>query len=166
MKKYLSLGGFASLFSFGWGLLVDLYGARTVIDESLPILEAVLPFIGFGIIVAVPLAAAEYLKNQAIRELDDLQTGGEELLAWAAAMQSQSQPPLKPRSVMRCLILLQKYKRWLRESKEHPSMEDSLRAAAECAETLRAYGYIRGRYRIWRERRRWDKVTASPRTND
>lgn len=178
MKKYLSLGGLASLFAFGLGLLVDLYGARTVIAESISISETLLPFVGFGIIIAVSLAALvaldQYLKNQAIRELDDLVTSGEELLTWGQAFQSQlqSQPqsspqfPFSHQSNLRYCILLNKYRRWLRESKDSPSVGDSLRAAAECAETLRAYGGLRGWYRIWRERRRWNKITASPRTND
>lgn len=174
LQKNLSIGCIASLIALGLDLVMNLSGARTVIEENLPILEAVLPFIGAGILIIVSVAIVKFIKNQAIRELEDLITSGEELLAWGQAFQSQlrSQPQSQPQlslrhqPTLRYCILLNKYRHWLRESKDHPSVDDSLRAAAECVETLRAYGYIRGRYRIWRERRSWDKVTASPRTND
>lgn len=170
LQKNLSIGCFVSLVALGLDLVMNLSGARTVIEENLPILEFVLPIIGFGIIVIVSLAVVKFIKNQTIRELEDLITSGEELLAWGQEFQSQlqSQPQLSLRHqpTLRYCILLNKYRRWLRESKEHPSVGDSLRAAAECVETLRAYGYVRGRYRIWRARREWDKLTASARTND
>ena len=164
LQKYFSLGCFASLFAFGWGLAVDLFGARTVINEALPILETVLPFFGAGIIITVPFAAAEYLKNQAIHELEDLQTSGEELLTWASTQKPEAQPLPRAQSSLRHIILIQKYKRWLKKPIDNPSVGDFVRGAAECAEILRAYGYIRGRYMIWREYRRWNKMTASART--
>lgn len=143
---------------------MDLFGARTVISEAVPIFEVALPFVGIGIILVVPLAVAEYLKHHAIQELEELQRCGEELVDWAARAQPEMQPLPRSQSRLRYIILVRKYKRWLKEPVQNPSVGDSIIGAAECAETLRAYGYMRGRFTIWRDRRQWNRMTASART--
>ena len=149
------------MFAFGWGLAVDLYGTRTVIGEAIPILEAALPFVGIALIVSVSLVGSKYAKHHAIRELQELQRCGEELVDWASRSQQQEQELPRSQSRLRFVILARKYRAWLKEPAKNPSVGDSVRGAAECAETLRAYGYIRGRFAIWRSRRQWNRITAN-----
>ena len=48
-----------------------------MINEAIHISGVVLPFVGTGIILVVPLAVAEYLKYHAIQKLEELQRCGD-----------------------------------------------------------------------------------------
>lgn len=57
-------------------------------------------------------------------------------------------------------ILSKKYKNWMkiRPPGQENHIGHDLNCAAYCSETLRAYGYLRGRWIIWRDKVKWDNA--------
>ena len=95
-----------------------------------------------------------HLKRAALQDLDELQGCGEALTDWASRRQPKGPPEPRARTRLRYLKLMEKYGGWLAGSPETPSVANNVLLAAGCAETIRAYGYVRGRFMIWCERRR------------
>ena len=87
-----------------------------------------------------------HLKHRAVRELEDLQDCGDQMRRLV-----QDSPA---RVRLRFIHLEKKYKGWLGEMpRRTPSVENSVLDAANCSETLRAWGYFRGRFMLWHEKR-------------
>ena len=87
-----------------------------------------------------------HFKHNAIRELEELQDCGDQM------RESAQDLPARVRS--RHSHLARKYKGWLGEKPGvTSSVENTNVDAANCSETLRAWGYIRGRFMLWREKR-------------
>lgn len=56
----------AAIATIGWigfDLLLDFYGARTIIARALPVMEAFLPAIGFGLLAGIVSAAAIWIRG-------------------------------------------------------------------------------------------------------
>ena len=141
-------------FGLGWDLVLDHFGAKTVIQEAMPILEVFLPHIGIGIIVSVVTATIGYLKWLLISDLEELQRCGNQVTDWATKPKSHSKP--RHETQLRFLKLIKKYRSWVERSgsEKIQNSSEAVLNAAECAETLRAYGYFRGRWKIYCELRR------------
>ena len=161
-KRYVSFGVVVSLVALGWALLTDFVGTRETISMAIPVLEALLPFVGLGLIAGTLAWSVDYLRRRVIHDLEELQSCGEALTDWASDLQSgiAARGP-RAQNNLRFVILMRKYKRWIRTSADRNTSGDAVREAAECAETLRAYGYVRGRIAIWNSRRKWKKEQAN-----
>ena len=168
LGKGAFIGFLFAAFSFGSDLigLVDLFGVRVMIKDAIPILGAFLPYIGIFFVIATAVFGVECAKTNAIRELEELQKCGEEMYKWASKDPIDMQQQPSPSVSLRHIILQRKYKRWFGDPlPEHNSVWHNVRNAAECAEKIRAYGYIRGRLLIEKDRREWNRMTRDKRVN-
>ena len=98
-------------------------------------------------------------KNTTIDELEVLQWCGEEMVNWASArniVNTQDVPQTQNR--VRYVILRNKYRKWGIAKTTHQSVGDDVLRYANCAETIKWHGYIKGRFMLWNERRKWNKT--------
>ena len=138
----------------GFDLLLDLWGAKKLIANFSPILAALLPIVGGGIIAGalsfIALKTREwdaYRSGLSAIELEEYIASGEQFFAGIKA----NQLPIKEAGTF--VVLSEKYKDWVVRTDENGSHSwnaASLNQAARIAATFRAYGYLRGRWRIWR----------------
>ena len=143
-----------ALLLLGFDLLLDLWGAKRLISELSPIVGALLPPIGAGLIAGtltfVFLKAREwnaYRANLIATELETYIESGEKFFGGVKA----NQLPIKPTGTF--VVLSEKYKKWVVEIRQDGSPSwniGSLNQAARIAAVFRAYGYLRGQWRIWR----------------
>ena len=136
-----------SLLGVGSDLIavVDLFGTREMMAELSPWLGMLAPHLGVFVVASAVFLAVGKAKDTAIHDLEEIQRCGEEMIAQLFQAKAQSR--------LRFITLTTKYRRWFHK-RPGQTAEHQVLAAANCAETLRAYGYIRGRLIIWNERRR------------
>ena len=147
--------GFDLIGVFEW--LGVNFGAHVMITEYIPILSAFLPYVGLFIVLSVVFGAFERLKAMAINDLEEIQRCGEELMDWASTDPTSMIDVPRGQTRVRHTILSKKYEKWLKDPRMDRSVSDVVLDAATCAETLRAYGYVKARFIIWKKRRRWNK---------
>lgn len=150
--------------SAGVELIIDFFGVRTVIENTLPILKTFLPFIGIFIILIAIRFLVDSAKNSAIHDLEEIQVCGEKLTDWANQNPLENKPP-RAQSRLRQIVLWKKYKNWIKNNPKG-SIEHIVLGAAECAEILRAHGYVVGRFMIWKSNRDWKKKIAHTKNGD
>ena len=150
VRSSSAVSAIVGICAVGLDLLVDMFGARTVIAEAVPVLEAFLPIIGvvavaMGLSLAVGMLHAwdqaratfheRELNNYAFRS-DPTRPGIDELD--------------DAREVARFVASAQMAKKWIPISKHDAANQF---AAQHAAELFRTYGYLRGRIRVRRLRR-------------
>ncbi|MDE2738548.1 MAG: hypothetical protein OXH47_03400 [Paracoccaceae bacterium] len=113
-------------------------------------------------IVQFTIGKIRALNNKIIQELEHLHSNGEEMVRWA----SRGTPPNmadspSAQTQLRYTILRKKYSKWGTELPERNSVADDVLRYANCAETLRWHGYLKGRFIIWNERRQFQKQISS-----
>ncbi len=154
---------FISIFGFGVDLIGVFdwlevnFGAHVMIAEYAPLLSAFLPYVGLFIVLSLVFGTIERLKTRAINDFEEIQRCGEECVDWASADVISMINTPRGKTRLRYIILSKKYEKWLKEPRNGHSANNVVLDAASCAETIRAYGYVRGRFIIWKKRRRWNK---------
>lgn len=161
-QRRLLDGVLVSLLGVGSDLIgvVDLFGSRKMIEDALPILGAFAPHFGVCVVLSTLFVAFGRANDISIRELDEIQRCGGEMMKWASEDPTDIKAMPSSQSNLRWIVLSKKYRRWLKNpAPERPNnILDLMNDAASCAETMRAYGYIRGRFIICSERRQWNRM--------
>ena len=153
-KTGVNLGGAGALCASGISLLLDMFEARSMIEDAFPVLvRAFLPSIGFGLalggsawllgtMIAIDARKAEQLASDLDRFANDLD----------AMSQGVSQKRLPRRETNRFFVQGEKYRAWLAQRRDDKATQswgpDSAQRASHYAEVLRAYGYTKGRLKI------------------
>lgn len=119
---------------------------------------------GTALVISYTRDLIKWLRETAVREFDEIQRCGQEMMHWANDnMENPSRAIPPSQTNLRWIVLSKKYRRWLKNPApgRPASVLDLANDAAGCAETLRAYGYIRGRIRICKEVRDWNQSIAA-----
>ena len=166
-----------TVFGVGFDLILDHFGTRRIISESAPVLTALLPHIGIGLVCGAIVGVGvllkktdEHLADVMITDLDRFVKAGKEYVKWAsrieqALMQRSDFSPDEhellrienPAVMHRYIELGRKHFRILGVdvSSIYPShIRDSMELAAKYAEMIRAHGYLKGRWLIFRDRKK------------
>ena len=102
-------------------------------------------------------------QNRAIADLSRLQQCAEEIIDWIKApipkQGGLSRP--SPQSQSDFNVLSKKYESWIREKRSGGiTFETQVSESVNCIAILRAHGYLRGRYMIWKRYREWERKVA------
>ena len=162
------IGGCGGFISAGVYLARDFGGIREMTQEHWPIIAAVLATFLPPLGIAFMIGGTGYLittlialdKEWANREADTLDSFADDSDAFRDGVSDKKIPRRESR---RLWVLLEKYRSWLSPNADGHLSWTSFTAdkAVTYAETLRAYGYVRGRFKIWREIRRQRREKAS-----
>lgn len=168
-------GVIVSIFSFGLGFVLNLFGTRDVLTETIPLLTAFLPHIGIGAIgiavVLTTITVYTVLKklitshtNAIVADLYNFAQTGKEIderthreLNWRAYY---DEPPKYykhvPEDEYRFKTLGDKYLKWLAVIDSEGNLSicwKSEEKAIQYAEFLKIHGYIKGRWLIYKDRK-------------
>ena len=114
-----------------------------------------------GLTISGVYSALKGCRDTAIRELEEISKCGEEMIKWGIDQKQGSSSYLSAEPRLRHIILSQKYKNWFIQIPNKNTVEDTNLAAANCAETMRAYGYIRGRWKIRKGIKEWNRNNST-----
>ena len=166
-----------TVFGLGFDLVLDHFGTRRIISETAPVMTAMLPHIGIGLVCGAIVGVGvlfkkidEHLADVTITDLDQFVKAGKEYVKWAsrieqALMQTSYLSPEEhellriknPAMMHRYIELGRKHFRILGvnvSSIDPPQIRDSMETAAKYAEMIRAHGYLKGRWLICRNRKK------------
>lgn len=158
------IGGGGGIVSLGVYLARDFAGIKEMIQEHWPLVAAVLatllPPLGIGLVIGgtgyLISIAVGLDKEWANRVADTLDSFAEDSDAFHSGVSDKKIPRKESR---RLLVTLEKYRSWLSPSADGNLSWTTFTAdnAVTLAETFRAYGYVRGRIKIWKDLRRQER---------
>ena len=126
--------------------MLDFYGAKTIIAEALPVMEAFLPAIGFGLLAGIVSAVAiwirAYLRSRAEGLVTELR-GFVQAVEWDAMGLMDDLHPFSSTGV-NADVLADKLAQWLPQA---PRGAQAIHATW-CAAVLEAHGWRKGRRMI------------------
>lgn len=154
MRWGLVIAGLGFLFSLGFDLARDTFGAQRIIAEAAPFARAFLPSVGVGLLVSSVTGSAfaikawdDYRRDSAIADMEAFINAAERLRRMSERGSAASGVGLDDytEAAVRVGVIGNKYRRWLGDDSQRILPHKSEIRAAHCAEIFRAYGYVRGR---------------------
>lgn len=161
----LTSGTIGAVALLGFDLMLDMFGAKQLIADAIPILRAFLPAVGFGLLVGTIVAAASVVRAwdrmrsvDIVGELEYFSEAVSSFIAKGMTSRLSAGTGMSSYDATRfqnARVIGEKHSSWLYDDESvllnnRSSLERSVRFAA----IFRIHGYIRGRRLIGKELRK------------
>ncbi|MCY3736684.1 MAG: hypothetical protein OXG13_09810 [Gemmatimonadaceae bacterium] len=160
MRKTAAVGTALSFaYTVGLAFVLDIFGGRAILAAIHPVASVAVPLIGCSILGGATICVIRYAREwdshvryKTIRELERMIDAGETYRHLRENYRASSTLPWS--TILRWIVLAKKRAEWFSPQQDESGNpvpdEPALNRARRVVEVFRAYGYIRGRWKIRR----------------